>query len=152
MAQQHNRKSVSVFVNAGEKAVTFTRRDLSEWEFPLFVNVPNGVREFVVELLDKQWDDNAGRLVATNVISWDIPAGRIERSTISKGDNAGKPMLSVTIPVESLKDWLTKELVIRKKGAVSDEVADILATAREMLGAPNQTPATNKVSTEDLPF
>lgn len=151
MAQQHNRKSVSVFVNAGEKAVTFTRRDQSEWEFPLFVNVPNGVREHLVTLLNKQWDDKSGRLVATNTISWDIPAGRIERSTISKGDNAGKPMLSVTIATDSLSDWLDA-LEIRPRGAVRDDVAAILEAHLKKVGVKDQTPATSEVSTDDLPF
>lgn len=149
MAQQHNRKPVSVFVNAGDKTVTFTRRDKAEWDFPLFVNMPNGVREYILSLLNKQWQGD--KLVATNNVTWEIPAGRIERDTISSGANAGKPILTVTITEDGLAQWLD-QLEVTARGAVRDSVKAILEADAAKRGVKVSQTIAPEVDTDDRPF
>jgi hypothetical protein len=137
MAQsKKNTRTVSVWVNAGEKAVTFARMDGNNWDHPLFVNVPNGVREKLLAVLAKGADGKA-----TNNISWELPTAMIEKGFIQKGDNAGKPMASVKITEDFLGEWLT-ELVVTVRGAVKPSVQNTLAA---------WNPVATAVNNEDLP-
>ena len=117
-------KSVPVWVNAGEKAVVFNRVDGKEWDVPLFVNVPNGVREGIVTKLAKGADGKA-----TRNITWEMPVALITRGT-SKKD--GRPYMAISISTDPsdtksvfLGDWLS-QLVITSRGAVQPVVKSIL--------------------------
>jgi len=115
-----NRKSIPVWVNAGDKAIVFNRIDGQAWEHPLFVSAPNGVRETLVTVLAKGADGKA-----TRNITWDLPLSMVEKGFIQKGDNAGKPMASVKITEEFLGEWLS-QLNITLRGAVKSEVKTTL--------------------------
>ena len=119
MAQNAKSKSIPVWVNAGEKAITFARRDGQNWVRPLFVNAPNGTREAILEMLCKV----DGK--ATRNITWEMPKTMVQTTIIQKGDNAGKMVDSISISIEFLESWLN-ELVVTKRGAVQSEVKDIL--------------------------
>jgi hypothetical protein len=117
-------KSVPVWVNAGEKAVVFNRVDGKEWDVPLFVNVPNGVREGIVTKLAKGADGKA-----TRNITWEMPVALITRGT-SKKD--GRPYMAISISTDAsdtksvfLGDWLS-QLVVTSRGAVQPVVKSIL--------------------------
>jgi hypothetical protein len=125
MAQQKTQRQIGVFIGAGDKGISLTRKDKTEWQFPLFVNVPNGTREHIVDLLDKGPRED-GTFGNRKVISWDMPAGALEQTIIKTGDNAGKTCLTVTITLDTLTDWL-ESLVITRKGAVSQQANDAFA-------------------------
>jgi len=117
-------KFVPVWVNAGEKAVVFNRVDGKEWDVPLFVNVPNGVREGIVTKLAKGADGKA-----TRNITWEMPVALITRGT-SKKD--GRPYMAISISTDPsdtksvfLGDWLS-QLVVTSRGAVQPVVKSIL--------------------------
>lgn len=121
MATNRNtNKSIPVWVNAGDKAIVFNRIDGQAWDHPLFVSAPNGVREELVKTLAKDADGKA-----TRNITWDLPVSMVEKSFIQKGDNAGKPMMSVKITEEFLADWLS-QLNVTRRGAVKPEVKTTL--------------------------
>lgn len=119
MAQQKSQRTIGVFIGAGEKSIKLARKDNTEWEFPLFVNAPNGTREHIVDLLDKGARED-GTFGNRKVISWDMPASMLERSVIKTGENAGKTCFTVTITLDSLTDWLNS-LDVRRKGAVLEQ-------------------------------
>ena len=114
-----SKKVIPVWVNAADKAVTFTRIDGQAWDSPLFVTVPNGVREAIVQKLAKV----DGK--ATRNITWDLPVSMVQRSVIKSGANAGKPVASVRIAEEFLGEWLG-QLNITSRGAVKAEVRSTL--------------------------
>ena len=113
-------RTIPVWVNAGDKAITFNRIDGQKWDLPLFVNAPNGVREALVSRLEKNAEGKA-----TINISWDLPITMIKRSVIQTGPNAGKSTMSVTISEEFLADWLS-QLNETRRGAVKAEVRSVL--------------------------
>lgn len=115
-----NTRTTQVWVNAGEKAVTFTRVDKKEWDKALFVSVPNGVRGALVRKLAKV----DGK--ATMNIKWAMPNTMLETRVTETGYNAGKEYYSVTITEEFLEEWLNQHLEVTKRGAVSPKVQSIL--------------------------
>lgn len=127
MANSKTNKTIPVWVNAGEKAITFNRKDGQNWERPLFVNVPNGVRERIAKLLGKvnEAGDLDFTMKPTINCSFELPVKEIETTTIQRGDNAGKLVNSFTVKTEQLRNWLN-QLEFSARGAISTEVNDIL--------------------------
>jgi hypothetical protein len=121
-------KFIPVWVGAGPKAIVFNRIDAKEWDMPLFVNVPNGVRETIVEILAKTETGN------TRTIAWDMPVAMLEQA-ISKTD--GRPYNKIAISDEFLAEWLN-QLVIANKGAVKPANASLLDSfkAKHLASAP----------------
>ena len=117
-------KFVPVWVNAADKAVSFRRIDGAEWDCPLFVNVPNGVREGIVTKLAKGADGKA-----TRNITWEMPMALIVRGN-SKVD--GRPYMAITISTDPsdtksvfLGDWLS-QLVVAERGTVQPVVQNLM--------------------------
>jgi hypothetical protein len=94
-------QTIEVFVNAADKGVVFNRTDGEDFALPLFVNVPVGVREFIVDLLAK---DASGK--ASNVIRWSLPESSLVNHTIKDGENKGKPCLTFKVTPEQTDEWL----------------------------------------------
>jgi hypothetical protein len=113
---------IPVFVNAGDLAVRVARRDGLDWDCPVFVNVPNGVREGLLLMLAKGADGKA-----TNNILWDLPKAMLVSGIIAKGDNAGKPKFTVTITKDFLAEWL-EQLAVVARGTVDNEVESLMGT------------------------
>lgn len=118
-------KPVKCFVNAGDKAVTLTRCDGEEWIIPMFVSVPVGVREAIIEMLEKR-PNAEGKMTATKNITWVVAPEAISISHIKSGDNTGKPVFVVKITDDGLEKWLS-EFEITKRGQASAKTAAILA-------------------------
>jgi len=114
-----NTRTTQVWVNAGDKAVTFNRVDGKDWDKALFVSVPNGVRGKLVQVLAKV----DGK--ATNNIKWAMPNEMLETRVTKAGENAGKEYYSVIITGEFLAQWLT-QLDVTKRGSVTPEVQSTL--------------------------
>ena len=119
-----NGRFIPVFVNAGDLAVRVARRDGADWDCPVYVNVPNGVREGIVTKLAKGADGKA-----TRNITWEMPVALITRGT-SKKD--GRPYMAISISTDPsdtksvfLGDWLS-QLVVTSRGAVQPVVKSIL--------------------------
>lgn len=117
-------KFIPVWVNAADKAVSFRRIDGAEWDCPLFVNVPNGVREGIVAKLAKGADGKA-----TRNITWEMPMALIVRGN-SKVD--GRPYMAITISTDPsdtksvfLGDWLS-QLVVAERGTVQPVVQNLM--------------------------
>lgn len=101
---------IKVWVNAGDKAVTFARVDGTEWARPLFVNVPAGGRETILAALAKGGDGKARRN-----ITWNVPTDAIREHTTKAGD---------TVDVISLVDIWEKflsQLEVTNRGQVAPE-------------------------------
>jgi hypothetical protein len=129
MATSANRKTVKVFVNAGEKAISFSRTDGKGWDFPLFVTAPNGVREHLItEVLRKGADGKA-----TNTVTFLVAEQDVEQVFAQTGPNAGKPYFRFTISEDNLADWLDS-LDVRARGTASSSVLSILAKDAEKRG------------------
>jgi hypothetical protein len=123
-----SKKPIPVWVNAGETRVVFNRKDGNEWARPLYVNLPNGVREHIAKLLGKT-DQNGmldWSLKAKNNCSFALNWADVEAKTIKSGEHAGKIVDSFTIQIEQLNEWLN-QLEFTRRGAVSTDVKDILA-------------------------
>lgn len=118
-------KPVKCFVNAGEKAITLSRCDGEDWIIPMFVSVPVGVREAIVEMLEKR-PNSEGKMTATKNITWTVTPEAISISSIKSGDNAGKPVFIVKITDDGLEKWLS-EFEITTRGQASPKTAAILA-------------------------
>ena len=111
---------IPVFVNAGDLAVRVARRDGADWDCPVYVNVPNGVREGILAILAKGADGKA-----TNNITWEMPKAMLVTGIHTKGDNVGKAKLTVTITQDFLEEWLG-QLTVVARGAVKPEVASAM--------------------------
>ena len=117
--------SVPVFVNAGDQSITLKRRDGVECP-PIYVNAPTGVREWVVARLDKV----DGK--ATQVITWNLPESLLIQDEIKSGPKKGQAILVLKVEAEeapgavALRAFISS-LDVRERGAVSPEVASILA-------------------------
>ena len=117
--------SVPVFVNAGDQSITLKRRDGVESP-PIYVNAPAGVREWVVARLDKV----DGK--ATQVITWNLPESLLIQDEIKSGPKKGQAILVLKVEADeapgavALRAFISS-LDVRERGAVSPEVASILA-------------------------
>jgi len=155
MAQNtKSNKTINVWVNAGENAVVFNRKDGQEWARPLFVNLPNGVREKIAIKLGKVLTDANGKPVlklnkttgqmeqqpdftkkAVNNCSFVLEWKLTESAIIKDGDNAGKAYDKFVVTAENLGQFLS-QLTFAKRGAVSEEVKSVLDSWEpEILGA-----------------
>jgi hypothetical protein len=92
---------IEVFVNAADKGVVFNRTDGEDFDLPVFVNVPLGVREFIVDLLAK---DASGK--ASNVIRWNLPKSSLVDHTIKDGEHKGKTVKAFKVTPEQTEEWL----------------------------------------------
>ena len=155
MAQNtKSNKTYDVWVNAGPDAVVFNRKDQQEWTRPLFVNLPNGVREKIAIKLGKVLTDADGKPVlklnkttgqmeqqpdfskkAINNCSFVLEWKLTESAVIEKGQNAGKSYDKFVVKTEGLGQFLS-QLTFARRGAVSAEVKSVLDSWEpEILGA-----------------
>lgn len=102
---------IKVWVNAGDKAVTFARIDGTEWARPLFVNVPTGGRETILVALAKGADGKARRN-----ITWNVPTDAIREHTTKTGD------IVDIISLVDIWDTFLSQVEVTNRGAVSPEV------------------------------
>ena len=119
--------TIPVWINAGDKAITLSRCDRAEWQKPLFVNAPTGVREALVQRLAKGPDGKA-----TRNIRWEMPESALIEQVIQSGPNMGGTCWVVKIQVApetagavALDAWL-QALEISRRGAVDPQVKSVL--------------------------
>ena len=144
-----------VFIGAGENRVSLTPLKgtwtYNKKEVPLYVNVPNGAREFIVQALGKTTKvDEKGNVVTTNanVIIWNMPNNL---KVIGKS-STGQWRFTVTITDEMLESWMDMIIEnVRPKGAVSEKNEPVISNAQARLQAKlNKLGTVSNIDNDEL--
>ena len=135
--KEATKDTTPVYIGAGEKYVMLTPVNGGKWthkgqEAVLYVNIPNGAREIVVEALGKTVDQD-GQTSNSNVIVWNMP------NSLKKLDgktSKGHWRFTVTITDEMLEGWMDMIVEnVRPKGAIKPENEPVISKAHAKLQA-----------------
>lgn len=118
-------RAVDVYVNAGPTRVMLNRTDGQAWAAPLYLNLPLGVREFLIEEFLVKKATPTGEIKATNNVVWNLDPKMIQRGTFKGGESMGKPLFFVKIEVDYLETWLG-ELRVSPRGKPNEVVQNVL--------------------------